>query len=493
MIMLQFDFVGGTPGYETAVEFAQQAIRCLVNGIKCPRATHEERRNHVEELAMICDYKANAEARLKRFADSCESAKVAVEQMELARLTDHPKYSDLKNLLKLNRVSVRAGDGPHVRAALKALQTEPEQASSTTALPCIVIMCQTVSRWHLVDTKMQGLIGNAPKQKKPTSAPHVAAAAFDACPSLAAAMGKTFNEEVTSVLLSEPQAGFKSPVRTVSDLVGGSTKLDHPCAWFARMKLRYSCSSTVVAFTHFIVPELARHGITQLLVDGVDQPIDTHELTICTAFFTPEQRHMVEYSMLDCMGDKKRIIARAIEEDPSILEDPATRRMWEQPLVQEVIEGNLPHCSHNFLRCKKSGIILDMTGGQFTGTMQPAVYTNLESFKASLPGKVLEVRDCPESEAQDQLGRDASTAERHTPYHPKQWAPQVVTNSIAGISDGKYWETICRGCLGTPRSYRSGILKRCGRCKLVLYCGRDCQVNDWKRHRHECADSFAKK
>lgn len=28
---------------------------------------------------------------------------------------------------------------------------------------------------------------------------------------------------------------------------------------------------------------------------------------------------------------------------------------------------------------------------------------------------------------------------------------------------------------------------RCGRCKRVLYCGRDCQREDWPRHRSDCA------
>ena len=28
--------------------------------------------------------------------------------------------------------------------------------------------------------------------------------------------------------------------------------------------------------------------------------------------------------------------------------------------------------------------------------------------------------------------------------------------------------------------------KKCGRCKDVTYCDRDCQAADWNRHRYEC-------
>lgn len=33
---------------------------------------------------------------------------------------------------------------------------------------------------------------------------------------------------------------------------------------------------------------------------------------------------------------------------------------------------------------------------------------------------------------------------------------------------------------------RSKTLMRCGRCKLVLYCGKECQKAHWKTHKHDC-------
>ena len=496
MMILQFDFVGGTSGYEASIELAKRAASCLVNGLMCDRVTSREKQDLAEQCAMICDYKVQAETKLKRFGDACGSAKMAIENMELAGLTNHPKYLELKMASQLNMMALAAtGQGRRSKANSNQRTTVTTAAAlqmDIKVLPCVVVMCQTVSRWQNVDTKMHGVIGTAPEQKKPTTPPpilNLSDPALSANPALTAAMAEPFKGTVTSVLLSNPQAGFKSPVRTVSDFIGGSTNLDDACGWYARMKLRYSCSSITVAFVRFIVPELSRHGIALLQVDGIDQPIETRELSVCTIFFEPAHRYMVEYSMIEAaLGEQTQAITQAMAEDPSFVDsmEPDLRRLWERPAVQEIVEGNLPHCTHNVLRCRKSGVIIDLTGGQFTGNMQPATYANLDSFKASLPGKVLLFRECPESEVQEQLDRDESTAKRYKPYHPKQWAPQVVTDSIAGQADGKFWETLCRGCLGTPTSFRSCNMKRCGRCKRVLYCCRECQAHDWKRHRSEC-------
>ena len=201
---------------------------------------------------------------------------------------------------------------------------------------------------------------------------------------------------------------------------------------------------------------------------------------------------MVEYSLSASAG-RLRAIKDALEKDPSLVDslEPAVMsaalHYSEQPLIQEIVEGNLPQCSHNVLLSKKTGAIIDLTGGQFTGTMQPATYNDLRSFKAALPGRVLHFRECPESEVQEQIERDTSTARTYRPFDPKDWAPHVVENSLSGLDDGTCWETVCRGCLGMPKD--KGTLKRCMRCKLVLYCCKECQSHDWKRNRHACGST----
>jgi len=32
----------------------------------------------------------------------------------------------------------------------------------------------------------------------------------------------------------------------------------------------------------------------------------------------------------------------------------------------------------------------------------------------------------------------------------------------------------------------ASLIKRCGVCKLVRYCGKECQSNDWKDHKTRC-------
>ena len=31
-------------------------------------------------------------------------------------------------------------------------------------------------------------------------------------------------------------------------------------------------------------------------------------------------------------------------------------------------------------------------------------------------------------------------------------------------------------------------LKKCGNCLSILYCSKECQRNDWKRHKLECKE-----
>jgi hypothetical protein len=41
----------------------------------------------------------------------------------------------------------------------------------------------------------------------------------------------------------------------------------------------------------------------------------------------------------------------------------------------------------------------------------------------------------------------------------------------------------CRVCK------RKGIaLKKCGKCKMKLYCSRECQIKDWEKHKLICVE-----
>jgi hypothetical protein len=487
IIIMQLENIGGNEDYKVVIKLAERAVNCIINGLTCEKATSEERRNLEKQLVMIYDYKRQAEVKLGRIEDARASENMKSVVLSDG-LSDQPKYENLVELARRNKILEEkcqaSAKQPAVLSMAPTMQTSPGASPPLRLLPCDVVICHAVSRWQSVDTKIHGYAARIEEKKEHTLTPSTFSASD---PSAVVRV-----EAVSSVTLLKPQLGFKSQMRTLSDFIKGSPmKLDDPCGWFARMKLRYSCSSLTVAFVGFIAPELARQGIAQLQVNAGgtgnrSRLVEMKDLAVWTVVLEPRKRYMIEYSPRDTLDDE---VKRHLGNHPSILNelDSALRSMWERPIVQEVVEGDLTFCTHNVLRCKKSGLVIDLSGGQFTGTMQPAVYMDAKSFYASLPGKVLEFIECPESAVQGQIARDVNLAQQINPsYHPKEWATCVVASSVAGMDDGKYWETVCRGCLATPCQNIGSSLFRCGRCGLVLYCCQDCQRHDWKRHRQEC-------
>ena len=52
-----------------------------------------------------------------------------------------------------------------------------------------------------------------------------------------------------------------------------------------------------------------------------------------------------------------------------------------------------------------------------------------------------------------------------------------VVHVVYSTLKGKH----CDNCL-----MKSSLLKKCGKCLSMYYCGRDCQRNDWNQHKNEC-------
>lgn len=71
--------------------------------------------------------------------------------------------------------------------------------------------------------------------------------------------------------------------------------------------------------------------------------------------------------------------------------------------------------------------------------------------------------------------------ETHTRQEIQNIMAEVVQESHTNCSWGPEEILYCKIC-----GRREG-LKRCGRCKVVAYCGRDHQKADWKLHRKACA------
>ena len=331
-------------------------------------------------------------------------------------------------------------------------------------MPCLPLMCEVVAAWQTVDTKMHGCLKSPPTKT-----------AIDVTiwPS------ETMKEKVLRVELSKAKPGYSDGcVKTFEDFKTGLVGMteDELRPWFARIKLRYSCSSIAVAFVRIVVPELIQRGVTHLLINK--SPVELSTLKIYVVHFVPRQRHMVEYSLLDSMIDNLHSRTRRSRQEILKTMSPEMRSRFTTS-VKEIVEGSAVACSHNVLLAS-SGEILDFSGGQFTGTMLPMAYGDAATFKASLPGDVVAFQACSEIEIEEQLNRDRHTATTHKPYEPHNWGSRVASN-VCSLTFGT---SFCCVCLGTPKP--AEILKRCMRCKAVLYCGKACQRYDWGRHKAEC-------
>jgi len=145
-----------------------------------------------------------------------------------------------------------------------------------------------------------------------------------------------------------------------------ATESGHPMkpniafAWWCRSRLRYSCSTIVATFTRFMVPYLKERRMEELTYLA-GQTIRMDDLEIFSLSFKPRKTHALVLNTF--LGQRTEII--------------------------EALNGFSSSCSHNVLRCKKTGIIIDITLGQFLGTMKPYIFQDEDQFFRHVPGEVV--------------------------------------------------------------------------------------------------------
>ena len=143
---------------------------------------------------------------------------------------------------------------------------------------------------------------------------------------------------------------------------GTTMKASEALGWWARTRLKYSCSMLCVSIVKELIPALQAKGIQDLLVSTLQQRIRLDDLEIMSIAFLPESTHEIVFKS-------------------SFLPSP--------PEIVEALRGDPPHCPHNVLRCNKTGIVVDVALGQFLGNMQPFVFASMDKFIEKLPGKFL--------------------------------------------------------------------------------------------------------
>lgn len=148
----------------------------------------------------------------------------------------------------------------------------------------------------------------------------------------------------------------------------------------------------------------------------------------------------------------------------------------------EVVEEVEGIGCHNMLRCSSTGVIVDFSLGQFTGSMSPRVYGSMEEFLSFIPGMVLEHRKTPSEDIQSQLARDRRplVAMISPDALPEKFAQRVVK---AYQNQNVY----CSNCFGIASS--GSTLFRCSRCRRNMYCSKVCQKLHWSEHKSECSSS----
>jgi hypothetical protein len=163
----------------------------------------------------------------------------------------------------------------------------------------------------------------------------------------------------------------------------GTKKLtrDEAFQWWARTRLRYCCSTLCCSFIKVLVPFLHQHGIFQLPSLTLGQKdVRLENLEMLSVAFLPPTTHQI------------------------VLKYPVLIPMRTESV--EPLQGNPPHCSHNVLRCRQTGIVVDMALGQFLGTVQPYIFSSMDDFIQHVPGKVMAYDKTSERDIQMTYDRD---------------------------------------------------------------------------------------
>eukprot|EP00978_Attheya_sp_CCMP212_P042461 scaffold258989_cov51-Attheya_sp.AAC.1 len=221
-------------------------------------------------------------------------------------------------------------------------------------------------------------------------------------------------------------------------------------AWFARSRLRYGCSTLAASVSRFLIPKLKEKGVTSVYSKTVDKQIDLSNLQVYEVIFTPKYQHSLD---LDWGFTKK------------------------QELVESLMGDSF--CHHTVLKCALTGVIIDLTLGQFTGTMTPYVFPSLDKFISVLPGDFVHTHPCSEDSIQKQIVRDEAFLKMSPDATPRLFALRVMQS----LREKKPFCCKCR----CPSSSKKVKLMKCSRCKEAKYCSKECQVLHWREaHKNAC-------
>jgi hypothetical protein len=305
-----------------------------------------------------------------------------------------------------------------------------------------------------------------------------------------------------SITVGPPRAGFQEGVpRSFGEFlehgVFGTSEVE-AFAWYARMKLRYSCSSLSCTFICFVVPELIRTGIIEMGLPWGGMVLLSNLRVIEVKAAVPLRRYTIELSTkmseeAAATQRKKRLTlgeAEIAEFERNLAAQYALIPLYvskgggefcRKDVIEKADQGG--SLSHNLLRCTETGTFIDFSLGQFTGAMNPDVYKDQDAFTRLIPtDKLYTVYESPEREIDEQNARDIERAVNwpsNPDISPLQFAKRVVHGCEGAISSGV--AAFCATC------YAGEVpLLQCSQCHCISYCSRPCQKLHWKKHKQMC-------
>lgn len=74
-----------------------------------------------------------------------------------------------------------------------------------------------------------------------------------------------------------------------------------------------------------------------------------------------------------------------------------------------------PLCSHSMFKCRPSGVVVDLSLGQFTGDMMPKVFRSVEDYRSRFPGDIVHVAVVSKQGIDHQVHRDEDAARKISP------------------------------------------------------------------------------
>ena len=144
-------------------------------------------------------------------------------------------------------------------------------------------------------------------------------------------------------------------------------------AWWARSRIRYSCSTITATFVRYMVPYMKTIGLTEIRSLTTGYNIRMDDLEMYSLGFSPNKTHAI-------------VLKRPLDFLSSV---EIVEALYPLPELR-------PHCPHNVLKCRESGVIVDITLGQFLGTMKPYIFKSVDDYFSQIPGEVLYFEKCDE-------------------------------------------------------------------------------------------------